>query len=340
MVGPAATAAIEGGATPPRGPEAPGAVVSARARRAAGDLVFGAVTRLFAVLVLLAVVGMLLVLLKGAWPALRTFGPRFLTHKEWNPVTNEFGALAPVYGTVMTSLIALLVGVPVSFGIALVITELAPRWLKRPIGVAIELLAAIPSIIYGMWGLFVLAPILADHVEPWVTDHFGGWPLVGGLFQGPPLGIGMLTAGLILAVMVIPFISAVMRDVFETVPSILKESTYAVGATTWEVVSRIVLPYTRVGVAGGIMLGLGRALGETMAVTFVIGNAHELNSSLFMPGNSISSNLANEFTEAIGALYTSSLITLGLILFIITFVVLAFSKLLLLRLKRMEGRAS
>jgi phosphate transport system permease protein len=335
MVGPAATAAIEGGATTPRGPEAP--AVSARVRRAVGDLVFGAVTRLFAVLVLLAVVGMLLVLLKGAWPALRTFGPRFLTHKEWNPVTNEFGALAPVYGTVMTSLIALLVGVPVSFGIALVITELAPRWLKRPIGVAIELLAAIPSIIYGMWGLFVFAPIFSAHLQPWLTEHLGPIPGLGALFQGPPMGIGMLTAGLILAIMIIPFMAAVMRDVFETVPAALRESAYALGATTWEVVWQVVLPYTRVGVIGGIMLGLGRALGETMAVTFVIGNAHDINLSLFMPGNTISSTLANEFTEAVNPLYTSSLLALALVLFVLTLVVLVAARLMLLKLATREG---
>ena len=337
MVGPAATAALEGGPTTPRGPEAPGAAVSARARRAVGDLVFGAVTRLFAVLVLLSVVGMLFVLLKGAWPALRAFGPRFLVHKGWNPVTNDFGALAPVYGTIMTSLIALLVGVPVSFGIALVITELAPRWLKRPIGVAIELLAAIPSIIYGMWGLFVFAPVFSAHLQPWLTAHLGPIPAIGALFQGPPMGIGMLTAGLILAIMIIPFMAAVMRDVFETVPPALRESAYALGATTWEVVWQVVLPYTRVGVIGGIMLGLGRALGETMAVTFVIGNAHDINLSLFMPGNTISSTLANEFTEAVNPLYTSSLLALALVLFVLTLVVLVAARLMLLKLATREG---
>jgi phosphate transport system permease protein len=228
----------------------------------------------------------------------------------------------------------MLFGIPISFGIALFVTELCPRWLKQPLSTAIELLAAIPSIIYGMWGLFVLAPLLADHVQPWITDHLAGWPLVGGLFQGPPLGIGMFTAGIILAIMVIPFISAVMRDVFETVPAILKESTYAVGATTWEVVSRIVLPYARVGVAGGIMLGLGRALGETMAVTFVIGNAHRIGSSLLAPGTTISASIANEFAEAVGDLYTSSLVALGALLFLITFSVIAIARLMLLRLDR------
>jgi phosphate transport system permease protein len=283
------------------------------------------------------VIAMLLVLFVGAWPALRTFGARFLTHKDWNPVTNEFGALAPLYGTIVTSAIALVVGVPVSFGIALVITELAPRWLKRPIGVAIELLAAIPSIIYGMWGLFVFAPMFAAHVQPWLTARLGPVPLLGALFSGPPMGIGMLTAGIILAIMVIPFMAAVMRDVFETVPAALRESAYAVGATTWEVVWKVVLPYTRVGVVGGIMLGLGRALGETMAVTFVIGNAHDINLSLFMPGNTISSTLANEFTEAVNPLYTSSLLALALVLFLLTLLVLVAARLMLRKLATREG---
>jgi len=312
----------------------------ARGQRYA-DRLFQGGTLFFAILVFSLLAAILVSLYWGALPALHRFGFfGFAKSRAWNPVTKEFGGLVDIYGTLVTSAIAMLFGIPISFGIALFVTELCPRWLKQPLSTAIELLAAIPSIIYGMWGLFVLAPLLADHVQPWITDHLGGWPLVGKLFQGPPLGIGMFTAGIILAVMVIPFISAVMRDVFETVPAILKESTYAVGATTWEVVSHIVLPYARIGVAGGIMLGLGRALGETMAVTFVIGNAHELNSSLFMPGNTISSHLANEFSEAIGGLYTSSLIALGLILFIITFIVLAFSKLLLMRLQRMEGRPS
>ena len=320
--------------------EGPSAAFRARGQRVA-DRLFQGSTFFFAFLVFAILAAILLSLYWGSLPALHRFGFwGFSTSREWNPVTQRFGAAVDIYGTLVTSAIAMVFGIPISFGIALFVTELCPRWLKRPLSTAIELLAAIPSIIYGMWGLFVLAPLLADHVQPWVSDHLGNWPLVGALFQGPPLGIGMFTAGLILAIMVIPFISAVMRDVFETVPAVLKESTYAVGATTWEVVSRIVLPYARVGVAGGIMLGLGRALGETMAVTFVIGNAHELNTSLFMPGNTISSNLANEFTEAIGDLYTSSLISLGLLLFIITFIVLAFSKLLLLRLQRLEGRPS
>jgi len=303
----------------------------------AGDRVFRGLTLFFAVLVLASVLGMLVTLLKGAWPSLRTFGPRFLTSKEWNPVTNQFGALAPLYGTVVTSLIALIIGVPVSFGIALVITELAPSWLKRPIGIAIELLAAIPSIIYGMWGLFVFAPAFSAHLQPWLTEHFGPVPLLGRLFEGPPMGIGMLTAGLILSIMIIPFMAAVMRDVFETVPAALRESAYALGSTTWEVVWQVVLPYTRVGVIGGVMLGLGRALGETMAVTFVIGNAYDVSLSLFMPGNTISSTLANEFTEATTPLYTSSLLALGLVLFVLTLVVLTAARLMLMRMRAREG---
>jgi phosphate transport system permease protein len=305
-----------------------------------GDPFFRQLTRFFALLVALLLLGILASLFVGALPAFQKFGWHFITSREWNPVTEAFGALPDIYGTLVTAAIAMLLGVPISFGIALFITELCPKWLRQPLGVAIELLAAIPSIIYGMWGLFVLAPILSDHVEPWINDHLGTVPGLGRLFQGPPLGIGMFTAGLILAIMVIPYITAVMRDVFETVPAVLKESAYALGTTTWEVVRNIVLPSTRVGVAGGIMLGLGRALGETMAVTFVIGNAHELNPSLLMPGNTISSNLANEFTEAVGPLYTSSLIALGFILFVISFIVLALSKLLLLRLQRSEGRGA
>jgi phosphate transport system permease protein len=302
------------------------------------DSGFRGLTLVMAWLVLGTVLAILASLALGAAPALQRFGFGFLTSTAWNPVTEQFGALVAIFGTLVTSAIAMLVAIPVSFGIALFITELAPRWLKRPVGVAVELLAAVPSIIYGMWGLFVFAPLFADHVQPWVTEHLGDWPLVGALFQGPPMGIGMFTAGLILAIMVIPFISAVMRDVFEIVPSVLKESAYGLGATTWEVVWKVVLPYTKVGVVGGIMLGLGRALGETMAVTFVIGNAHQISASLFMPGNTISSSLANEFTEAVGKLYTSSLIGLGLILFLITFIVLALAKLLLLRLTAREGR--
>jgi len=309
-------------------------------RGTVADRVFRGATRLTAVIVFASVIGILVSLLIGAYPALQKFGFGFLFSTEWNPVTEEFGALVAIFGTLVTSAIALLIAVPVSFGIALFITELAPRWLKRPIGTAIELLAAIPSIIYGMWGLFVFAPLFADHVQPWIRENMGEWPLVGWLFQGPPMGIGMFTAGLILAIMVLPFITAVMRDVFEIVPRVLRESAFGLGATTWEVVWNVVLPYTKIGVVGGIMLGLGRALGETMAVTFVIGNAHEINASLFMPGNTISSTLANEFTEAVGEMYTSSLIALGLILFLITFVVLGLAKLLLMRLTAREGSRS
>ncbi len=316
----------------------PGQPARSRARTASiADLLFRTLSGAFAALVLLAVFGVLVVLLRGSWPAWKAFHLGFLASKEWNPVTGQFAALAPLYGTIVTSVIALIVGVPVSFGIALVITELAPQWLKRPIGVAIELLAAIPSIIYGMWGLFIFAPRFAAHVQPWLTEHLGNWPIIGAIFQGPPMGIGMLTAGLILAIMIIPFMAAVMRDVFETVPSSLRESAYAVGCTTWEVVWRVVLPYTRVGVIGGVILGLGRALGETMAVTFVIGNAHEINASLFMPGNTISSTLANEFTEAVTPIYTSSLLALGLLLFILTFLVLVVARVLLSRLRAREG---
>ena len=304
------------------------------------DLLFRNATLVFAFIVLALLAGILFSLFVGALPAIKAFGLKFLVSDTWNPVTEEFGALVPIVGTLATSIVALAIGIPVSFGIALFLTELSPPWLKRPLGTAIELLAGIPSIIYGMWGLFVFAPVFADHVEPWLNDHIGPLPIIGGFFQGPPMGIGVLTAGIILAIMVIPFIASVMRDVFEIVPGVLKESAYGLGATTWEVVWNIVLPYTKAGVVGGVMLGLGRALGETMAVTFVIGNAHELHKSLLMPGNSIASALANEFTEAVGDLYTASLIELGLILFVITFIVLSLSKLLLMQLSKGEGRQS
>ena len=301
------------------------------ARNALVDKLFRSGTMLSAGVVFAAVLGTLAALFIGALPALQKFGLGFLHSSAWNPVTEDFGALVAIFGTLVSSAIAMIIAVPLSFGIALFITELSPRWLKRPIGTAIELLAAIPSIIYGMWGLFVFAPVFADHVQPWITDHTAGWPLLGPLFDGPPMGIGMFTAGLILAIMIMPFITAVMRDVFEIVPPVIKESAYGLGATTSEVVVKVVLPYTKVGVLGGIMLGLGRALGETMAVTFVIGNAHNINASLFMPGTTISATLANEFTEAVGDIYTSSLLALGMILFLITFVVLALAQLLLLR---------
>ena len=298
------------------------------------DMVFRRSTEFFALLVLLLLGGVLISLAIGAWPALRTFGFGFLVTEVWNPVTDKFGALAPIYGTVVTSLIAMVIGVPVSFGIAVFITELCPAVLKRPLGIAIELLAGIPSIIYGIWGLFVLAPFLQLTVQPFLINTIGNAPLIGRLFAGPPYGIGVLTASIILAIMVLPFITSITRDVFETVPPMLRESAYGLGATTTEVVWKVVLPYTRVGVIGAVMLGLGRALGETMAVTFVIGNAHRIAASILAPGTTISATIANEFTEAVGDLYTSSLIALGLILFVITFIVLAFAKLLLLRLER------
>jgi len=301
------------------------------------DAIFRNLTRFFAFLVFSLLAAILASLAIGAAPSIREFGLPFLWTEEWDPVQEKFGALVPIVGTVATSAIALLIAIPVSFGIAVFLTELSPAWLRRPLGTAIEMLAAIPSIIYGMWGLFIFVPLFQSQVQPLLQKTIGAIPGVGILFSGPPIGIGVLAAGIILAVMVIPFITAVMRDVFELVPAMLKESSYALGSTTWEVVWRVVLPYTRVGVIGGIMLGLGRALGETMAVTFVIGNAHRLEPSLFAPGNSIASALANEFTEAVGALHTSALVELGLILFLITTIVLAFSKLLLLQLARREG---
>ena len=301
------------------------------------DKAFEWLTRVFAFLVFSLLLAILASLLVGSQASIEKYGVSFLWTADWDPVREKFGALVPIYGTLVTSLIAMLIGVPVSFGIALFLTELSPAWLKRPLGTAIELLAAIPSIIYGMWGLFVFAPLFQTYLQPAMVDSLGSVPYLGALFAGPPIGIGMFTAGLILSVMVIPFITAVMRDVFEIVPPMLKESAYGLGATTWEVVWRVVLPYTKVGVIGGIMLGLGRALGETMAVTFVIGNAHRLATSLMAPGNSIASALANEFTEAVGDLYFSALIELGLILFLITTVVLGLSKLLLMQLARGEG---
>jgi phosphate transport system permease protein len=301
------------------------------------DAVFRNMTRLSAFLVFALLGAILVSLAIGAAPSIRKFGLDFLWTAEWDPVQEQFGALVPIVGTLVTSAIALVIAIPVSFGIAMFLTELSPVWLRRPLGTAIEMLAAIPSIIYGMWGLFIFAPLFQQYLQPALQKTIGSLPFVGGLFSGPPMGIGMLSAGIILAVMVIPFITAVMRDVFELVPAMLKESAYGLGSTTWEVVWRVVLPFTKVGVIGGIMLGLGRALGETMAVTFVIGNAHQLSTSLFAPGNSIASALANEFTEAVGDLYTAALIELGLILFLITTIVLALSKLLLQQLGKREG---
>ena len=306
-------------------------------RQCTVDFIFKQLTAFAAAMVPLALVATIVMLWRGSGPSLHAFGLHFLVSHVWNPVSEKFGAVVPVYGTIVTSIIALLIAVPVSFGIALFLTELSPRLLRTPLGMAIDLLAAIPSIIFGMWGLFVFAPFFADTIEPWVTAHVGAWPIMGAFVQGPPMGIGIFTAGFILAIMIIPFISAVMRDVFLLVPTVLKESAYGTGATTWEVVSQIVLPESRAGVVGGIILGLGRALGETMAVTFVIGNAHQLMQSLFMPGATISSTLANEFTEAIGPLYISSLIELGLILFLLTFVILATAKWILWSVKYKNG---
>jgi phosphate transport system permease protein len=304
------------------------------------DAAFENVTRLFALLVLSLLVAIIVSLWIGAWPAFEKFGFGFIVSSAWNPVTDQYGALNAIYGTLATSFIAMLIGIPVSFGIAVFLTELCPTPLRRPLGTAIELLAGIPSIIYGMWGLFVFVPLLADYIQPALAKTFGSIPIIGNLFQGAPNGIGILSAGFILAIMVIPFIASVMRDVFEIVPKVLKESAYGLGATTWEVMRYVVLPYTRAGVAGGIMLGLGRALGETMAVTFVIGNSHKISASLFAAGNSISSVLANEFAEASKEIHIASLMALGLILFFITFVVLICAKLLLVQLSQKDGRST
>lgn len=304
------------------------------------DKLFRHLTQGFAWLLLAVLGAIIAVLFVGGWPALSTFGTSFFTSSAWNPQAQQFGAASPILGTLVTSCIAIMLAVPIAFGVALFITEIAPRWLKRPIGTAVELLAGIPSIIYGIWGLFIFAPWFAAHVQPGLSATPGRIPVIGVLFQGPPIGLGWAVAGIVLAIMVIPFIAAVMRDVFEAVPATLKESAYAVGSTRWEVARKIVWPYTRVAVVGGIMLGLGRALGETMAVTFVVGNAHNLHASLFLPGSTIASTIANEFTEATGDLYLSSLVALGLILFGITFVVLACAKLLLRRVERKSGDAA
>ena len=302
-----------------------------------GDAAFRHLTRAAAVGVLLLLGAVIISLIRGSIPALKTFGFGFLVSERWNPVTENFGALPAIYGTVITSFIAMLIAVPIGLMIAFFLTELCPQWLRRPIGIAIELLAGIPSIIYGIWGLFVFAPFLQETLQPYLIKTLGLAPLVGPLFGGPPYGIGMLTAGLILAIMVLPFVTSISRDVFEAVPAVLKEAAYGLGCTTWEVTRNIVLPYARVGVIGGIMLGLGRALGETMAVTFVIGNAHRISASILAPGTTISATIANEFTEAVGDLYTSALIALGLILFVITFIVLAIARYLLLRIERRIG---
>ncbi len=305
------------------------------------DKMFSAAAHGAALLTLALLVGIIGSLVVGAWPAISKYGLSFLWSSEWDPVQEKFGGLVMIYGTLMTSFIALLIAVPVSFGIALFLTELAPNWLRRPLGVAIELLAAVPSIVYGMWGLLVFSPVLSTYVQQPLQKLLVDVPVLRDLVSGAPVGIGILSAGIILAIMIIPFIASVMRDVFEITPAMLKESAYALGSTTWEVVFKIVLPYTKTGVIGGIMLGLGRAIGETMAVTFVIGNFNQLNSlSLFEAANSITSALANEFAEAGEGLHQSSLIYLGLVLFFITFVILSLSKLLLARLRMNEGTRS
>jgi phosphate transport system permease protein len=295
-----------------------------------GDAVFAFIARFAGAFVLVLLGAIIVVLFIGGLAAFTRFGPGFLISAAWNPVKEVFGAAVPVYGTILTSILALIFAVPISFGIAFYLTELAPLWIRRPVGTAIELLAAVPSIIYGMWGFFVIAPLMADYIQPWVIDAFDGIPVLEDLFAGPAFGTGIFTAALILAIMIVPFIAATMRDVFETVPAVFKESAYGVGCTTWEVMRSIVIPYTRISVVGGIMLGLGRALGETMAVTFVIGNTNRITTSLFGPGNTIASIVALEFPESqAGTLKLSSLLALGFILFVISFIVLAISRVLL-----------
>ncbi|MDW6022028.1 phosphate ABC transporter permease subunit PstC [Mesorhizobium sp. BAC0120] len=321
----------------------PAPSVAARAREATvqrfatTDAFFRTLTRAAAILVLLILGGVAISLVIGSWPALSTFGAAFLVTESWNPVTEKFGALAPIYGTVVTAALSIVIAVPIGIGIAVFLTELCPRSLRRPIAIAIELLAGIPSIIYGIWGLFVFAPFLQTTIQPFIINLFHGVPGLNSLFAGPPYGIGLLTSALILTIMILPFISSITKDVFETVPPVLKESAYGIGCTTWEVTRRVVIPYTRIGIMGGVMLALGRALGETMAVTFVIGNAHRISASLFAPGTTISATIANEFTEADGELYTSSLIALGLILFVITFLILAAARFMLMRIERRAG---
>ncbi len=311
-----------------------------KSRSAAADRVFNLVTAGAAWLVLILLGATAASMAWGGRLAFETFGLGFITSTDWDAVGGKFGALVPIYGTIVTSIIALIIAVPVSLGIALFLTDIAPRWVRGPIGIAVELLAAIPSIIYGMWGLFVFAPFMALHVDPWLNDKLGPLPIIGAIFTGPPIGIGMLTAGIVLGIMIIPFIAAVARDVFNAVPPPLKESAVALGSTRWEVLSRVTLPYARSAIIGAIFLGLGRALGETMAVTFVLGNAHDLSISLLMPSNSIAAAIANEFTEADAELYRSSLIALAFLLFVVTFIVLSAAKLLLLRINRAHGRTN
>jgi phosphate transport system permease protein len=308
---------------------APGATARP-ARSSTGDAIFAGIAYASGMLVLVLLGAIILSLFIGGLPAFQAFGASFLIDSDWDPVQEVFGAAVPVYGTLITSVLSLLMAVPVAFGIAFWLTEMAPTWLRRPVGTAIELLAAVPSIIYGMWGFFVIVPFMAEHFQPAVIDSIGDWPVIGFLFQGPPFGTGIFTASLILAVMIIPFIAATMRDVFQTVPPVFKESAYGLGCTTWEVMRSIVIPYTRVSVVGGIMLGLGRALGETMAVTFVIGNTNRISASLFGPGNTIASLVALEFPESpAGSLKLASLLALGFILFVISFIVLAISRTML-----------
>ena len=301
------------------------------------DAIIVNATTAFAILVLLSLGGILLSLIVGAWPSITEFGLGFYTSNNWDTVNDQYGALAPIYGTVITSIIAIGIAVPVSFGIAIFLTELCPNFLKKPLGIAIELLAGIPSIIYGMWGLFVFAPYFSENIQPWLIENIGPLPIIGQVFTGAPMGLGMFTASLVLAIMIIPFIAATMRDVFSVVPDLLKESAYGMGATTWEVMFKIILPYTKAGVVGGVILGLGRALGETMAVTFLIGNAFNISPSLFTSGVTITSALANEFAEASSELHLASLLHLGLILFVITFIVLSISKLMLMRIDQKAG---
>ena len=316
----------------------PDVVPKARKSGAGADRLFQLVTAASACFVLILLAGTAASMAWGGRLAFQTFGWHFVTGKDWDVGAGQFGALVPIYGTLVTSAIALIIAVPVSIGIALFLTDIAPRWSRGPIAIAIELLAAIPSIIYGMWGLFVFAPFMALHVEPWLTAHLGDKPIIGALFSGPPIGIGMLTAGIVLGIMVIPFTSSVAREVFSAVPTALRESAVALGSTRWEILSRVTLPYTRSAMIGAVFLGLGRALGETMAVTFVLGNAHDLSASLLMPSNSIAAAIANEFPEADTELYRSSLIALGFLLFVVTFIVLTIAKLLLMRINRQLGR--
>ena len=313
------------------------ALLATMRRQRIQDFFFHKITMAFSLIVLFVLLGIIVSLAIGAWPVFHAFGPSFLTSIEWDPVNDQYGALTAIAGTLVTSFIALAIAFPISFGIALFLTEICPSKLRQPLGTAVELLAGVPSIIYGIWGLFVFAPLFAEYVQPLLGDTLGRIPGIGILFSGPQMGIGILTAGLILAVMIIPFIASVMRDVFEVVPAVLKESAYGLGCTRWEVVRKVVLPYAKTGVVGGVMLGLGRALGETMAVTFVIGNSHRLTWSLFGAGNSIASTLANEIAEASSTLHVSALFALGLILFVITFLVLSAAKLLLMGMSRKEG---